>query len=67
MVHITMEFCGDGMVSYLFVRLGVVYQCRLTDGGGAWSRDKLQVRLDTKQGGTIIVIGNMEDVGEADG
>ena len=44
-----------------------MYQCRLTNGGGAWSRDKLQVRLDTKQGGTIIVIGNMEDVGEADG
>ena len=51
----------------LFVCLGVVYQCRLTNGGGAWSRDKVQVRLHTKQGRTIIVIGNMEDVGEADG
>ena len=43
-----------------------MYLYRLTNGGGAWSRDKVQVRLHTEHGGTFIVVGNMQDMGEAD-
>ena len=50
----------------IFTTLGVVCLCRLTNGGGAWSRDKVQVRLHTEHGGTFIMVGNMQDMSEAD-
>ena len=54
------------VVNKIFVTLGVVCLYRLTNGGGAWSRDKVQVRLHTEHGGTFIVVGNMQDMSEAD-
>ena len=54
------------VVNKIFTTLGVVCLCRLTNGGGAWSRDKVQVRLHTEHGGTFIVVGNMQDMSEAD-
>jgi len=39
----------------------------LTNGDGTRSGDEVQVRLHTEHGGAFFVVGNMQNVGEADG